>query len=265
MGTQGLDRPSSRPRRGGRAVPVVVAWGLLALAGGLAACGGGGGPAPATSGDDALIVARADSFMEELAGPQFAALSQAQRWRAVASLGTGLPPSGFTPADLPEPNSTGAGLLQAYCTQCHWLPTPRMHSADEWPILLRRMVLRMNLLEGRVHGPFLSRVGGDALRSAVTFRSMPSEEQLDTLQAYLTRNALPVARAGEVGTGERASLFLEKCTVCHQTPSPGAHPAAVWDTLVPRMQKNMRLMQVDTLTTAQMRTIQAYLGEHGAG
>jgi cytochrome c5 len=266
MGTEGSSEERSSSPRG---------WGMRALAGAvplslafagavLVGCSGAGTQAAGEAAQNATIIARSDSFMEELAGPQFSRLSRAQRWRAVASLGTGLPPKGFEPGDLPESGSTGAGLLQAYCTQCHWLPTPQMHSATEWPILLRRMVLRMSLLERRVDGPFLKRVGGEELRSAVTFRSVPSADQLDSLQAYLTRNALPVAKPGELPTGAEASLFESKCTVCHQTPSPKAHTAAGWDRVVPRMQNNMRMMEVDTLTDQQIQTIEAFLRTHAA-
>ena len=266
MGSEGVagEHPASSHAgsRGGlgRAIPL----GLVAAGLALVACAPGGTPQAGQAAQNATIVARADSFMEELAGPQFSRLSRAQRWRAVASLGTGLPPSGFTAAALPEPHSTGAGLLQAYCTQCHWLPTPQMHSAAEWPILLRRMELRMNLLESRVNGPFLQRVGGDQLRSAVQFRSLPTGEQIDSLGAYLTRNALPVAKAGDVPSGPEAAVFIGRCTVCHQTPSPRAHTAAEWGEVVPRMQQNMRLMQVDTLTTDQLNGIESFLKAHAA-
>ena len=266
MGSEGVtgEHPASS-RTGGRggarwAVPLGLAVACLALA----ACGPGGTSQAGQGAQNATIVARADSFMEELAGPQFSRLSRAQRWRAVASLGTGLPPSGFTAAALPEPHSTGAGLLQAYCTQCHWLPTPQMHSAAEWPILLRRMELRMNLLESRVNGPFLQRVGGEQLRSAVQYRTLPTGEQIDSLQAYLTRNALPVAKAGEIPSGPEAALFVDHCTVCHQTPSPRAHTAPEWGGVVMRMQQNMRLMQVDTLTTDQLNGIESFLKAHAA-
>ncbi|HKK07352.1 MAG TPA: hypothetical protein VKA44_00555 [Gemmatimonadota bacterium] len=264
MATHGSDGTGSDASGRSRRLAGLRALGALALAGALVSCGGGRGTGSAAGGGSATIVARADSVIEELGGSQFAELSQEQRWRAVASLGTGLPPSGFTPADLPEPGGTGAGLLQAYCTQCHGLPTPQMHAAAEWPILLRRMLLRMELLQSRVEGPLLSRVGGESLRGALTFRTPPTEEQMDTLRSYLARNALPVARPGEIGTDPGASLFVDRCSVCHETPSPGAHAAAAWDTVVPRMQRNMRLMRVDTLTAAQMNAIEAYLGSHGA-
>lgn len=48
-------------------------------------------------------------------------------------------PSGIDPALLPEPHSAGAMVLQDYCTQCHNLPDPRQHSAQEWPAVVERM------------------------------------------------------------------------------------------------------------------------------
>ena len=53
-----------------------------------------------------------------------------------------LPPS-IAPAELPEPHSEGARLMVRYCVQCHYLPSPQMHSADKWTIIVVRMVWRM--------------------------------------------------------------------------------------------------------------------------
>src|SRR5512139_4352060 len=56
----------------------------------------------------------------------------------------GFPP-GSDPASLPELHSEGAQLLQAYCAQCHELPGPGLHTADEWPAVVRRMNMRMQM------------------------------------------------------------------------------------------------------------------------
>src|SRR5688572_6243779 len=53
-----------------------------------------------------------------------------------------LPPS-IEPAQLPEPNSEGARLTARYCVQCHYLPSPQMHTADKWNTIVVRMVWRM--------------------------------------------------------------------------------------------------------------------------
>jgi cytochrome c5 len=40
---------------------------------------------------------------------------------------------------LPSPRSKGAILFAATCAQCHALPDPRQHSAQEWPQVVARM------------------------------------------------------------------------------------------------------------------------------
>jgi cytochrome c5 len=233
------------------------------LPGALIACSGSHSGSAERPVNDALIIAQSDSLIAELAGQPFAELSPTQRWKTIASLGRGLTPAEFDPADLPEPTSPGAAVLQTYCTQCHWLPTPQLHSAAEWPIIVRAMVLRMRLLETRVRGPLLERLGAQNLRSSVTFRAVPEPDQLDSLRAYLVRNAFPVVGTGELPPGPRTSLFEDKCSVCHQAPSPRAHTSAEWKLVVPHMQENMHLMQVDTLTSDQLHTIEGLLGQFG--
>ncbi|UCC74330.1 MAG: hypothetical protein JSV86_07165, partial [Gemmatimonadota bacterium] len=76
-----------------------------------------------------LDLVAVDSVISELGGTLTANLERGQRWRMISSIGVGLPPNDFRPEDLPEPGSRGAGLLQVFCIQCHWLPTPQMHSA----------------------------------------------------------------------------------------------------------------------------------------
>jgi cytochrome c5 len=48
-------------------------------------------------------------------------------------------PPGTRPEDLPSPESRGAALVNQYCTQCHNLPSPLLHSAAEWPQVVERM------------------------------------------------------------------------------------------------------------------------------
>ena len=52
-------------------------------------------------------------------------------------------PRGVDPAQLPEPQSAGARLVNQYCTQCHGLPTPALHSAPGWSPVVGRMNVRM--------------------------------------------------------------------------------------------------------------------------
>ncbi len=58
-------------------------------------------------------------------------------------MGDQLPP-GIDAADLPDPQSRGARLMARYCTQCHDLPSPVLHS--EWPKVFARMDRRMKMM-----------------------------------------------------------------------------------------------------------------------
>ena len=247
------------PRTLRPALPLSALFGGLLLA--LGSCDAPpGDPAGGETALDSADLARADVMLSEVSGSQFARLSMAQRWRAVASLGTGLPPTNVSRSGLPEPNSTGAGLLEVYCTQCHWLPTPQMHSSDEWDILLRRMLLRARLLDERLAGEHVP----ETLTMSGRYRLVPTPEHRDSLRAYLKRNALPVVDPADLPSTEVASLFVERCSACHQTPSPAAHTASGWGPVVERMQSSMRLMEVDTLTRSERKEVLSFLEEHAA-
>lgn len=202
-----------------------------------------------------------DSVLSELGGPSAAQLSRSQRWRMISSIGAGLPPVNLKARDLPEPDSRGAGLLTAYCVQCHWLPSPAMHASAEWPLLLRRMNLRVETLGDHMGGPVTEELLGEVRLAGFASSYLPEPQDTDTLLAYLQRNALPVAEPGEVGRGPDAQLFVERCSLCHETPSPDAHTAAEWEATVERMQANRRLTGMDPLSATDRDRIVAYLSE----
>ncbi len=53
--------------------------------------------------------------------------------------GCGAPSAGQAKADLVDPDSEGAQLLQEYCSDCHAPPPPSTHLADEWDNVVYRM------------------------------------------------------------------------------------------------------------------------------
>jgi mono/diheme cytochrome c family protein len=211
-----------------------------------------------------ISLAGVDSVLVELGGEPTAILQRGQRWRMISSTGAGLPPPIFKAEDLPEPRSRGAGLLQVYCIQCHWLPAPQMHSAAEWPILLRRMEMRARTLEHRMGGPLTEGLTGEILMAGYTRTALPSPAERDTIAAYLIRHALRAATPGELGRGPAAALFLEHCSICHEAPSPKAHTAAGWEAVVERMEAAAPLMGVPPLADAQIDSIVAYLSRRAA-
>ncbi len=208
-----------------------------------------------------LNVAIVDSVLAELGGPLTASLERGQRWRMISSIGVGLPPNDFKPEDLPEPGSRGAGLLQVYCIQCHWLPTPHMHSAAEWPILVKRNLLRMEQLRVRLGGPLTTGLVGETVMTGYENPEIPAPADVDTLLAYLQRHALPVAQPGELTPGPGRELFLRKCSVCHEAPSPRAHTASGWDRLIGEMQAIMAISNVEPLSNSELDAIAGYLRE----
>ncbi len=205
-----------------------------------------------------------DSVFAELGGIPTAAMTRSQRWRMISSVGAGLPLTSFQRENLPEPNTRGPALLQAYCTQCHWLPDPQMHTAAEWPVLTRRMLMRAETLADRLGGPVTEGLLGEILIAGLGSTALPQPSDVDTLVAYLQRNAMPAAEPGEY-TGPGAQLVIQKCSVCHELPSTQAHTADGWEDVVRRMQANMPLMDVTPLTTEEADSIIEYLRGSAAG
>ncbi|MCK5438910.1 MAG: hypothetical protein KAI97_03150 [Gemmatimonadetes bacterium] len=218
--------------------------------------GGCSGPEPPDAARDLALV---DSLLTELGGMPTAELGRGQRWRMISSIGTGLPPSSFKAENLPEPNSRGAQLVKAYCVQCHWIPVPQMHTAAEWPVLVRGMLIRAQTLENRMGGPLTEGLVGEILLDGMTSTQLPSPQDADTLLAYMQRHAIVAASPGELTDGPGAEAFIKQCSFCHDTPSPAAHSAAEWNGVVVRMQANMAAMGVEPLTSEQSEGIAAYL------
>jgi hypothetical protein len=200
-----------------------------------------------------------DSLLSAIGGPQTKDLSRGQRWRLLASVGTGLPPESYRLEDLPEQGSRAVGLQQAYCLQCHGVSSPRMHTAAEWPILIRRMIMRAQTLHDRLGGPKAEGLVDNILLAGVGSAIVPSREDTDTLVAYFQRNALPAAQPGQIGSGPNAQLFAKYCGLCHEPPSPTAHPASDDEALVARMSAMMEMMAMTPPTEQEQTKIVAFL------
>jgi len=75
--------------------------------------------------------------------------------------------------ELPESKSQGAKLVNRYCTQCHALPNPKLHSTEGWSVTLERMNARMQ---------WMSQNGNEILA--------PTTNELETLTAYMRKHSL---------------------------------------------------------------------------
>jgi cytochrome c5 len=173
------------------------------------------------------------------AAPPAAQLSRADRLLLAAAT-IALPPDWIGPGDLPQPNSRGARLVVAYCRQCHALPTPRAHGAADWPVVVRRMWLRMEGLP-------------ESLRVEV-----PSLSDRTDIFEYLTANALKVGGAPPP-PGKGREAFLLSCSRCHAAPDPGLHSKEEWPVVLARVERNMKRMNVATPSGLESEDILSYL------
>lgn len=158
----------------------------------------------------------------------------------LAAAKVALPPSGVAPGDLPDPQSRGAQLVIQYCTQCHSLPSPTMHSATDWPSVARRMWLRMEMLPESVGV------------------KVPLPADRYTILTYLLANSLKVS-GSVLPAGKGRDEFAIVCSQCHAVPDPRVHSAQDWPAVYSRMERNMERMGVRTPTATQTGDILLYL------
>ncbi len=233
----------------------VSRWISVALALVVAA---GCGPAEQVP-DTETQLALFDSLLVDLGGPQAMELSRGQRWRLVASVGTGLPPASYRLEDLPEQGSRAVGLQQAYCLQCHGVASPRMHSSQEWPTLIRRMIMRGAALGSRLGGPRSEGMVDQMLMAGRRTVQLPPAEDVDSLVAYFQRNAFSAAAEEELPDTPDAALFVEKCSGCHETPSPIAHGPEDAQALVARMSAMRAMLNMEQLTVEEQSRLVAFM------
>jgi cytochrome c5 len=143
----------------------------------------------------------------------------------LAAAKVALPPAGLAPGDLPDPASREAQLVVTYCTQCHAMPAPSMHSATDWPSVARRMWLRM-----------------DWLPPSLGVKAPTSAERY-TIMSYLLANALKVSGT-TLPAGKGRDEFAMVCSQCHALPDPRVHSPGDWPIVYARMERNMERMQV---------------------
>ncbi|MBI5634553.1 MAG: hypothetical protein HZA15_13870 [Nitrospirae bacterium] len=159
---------------------------------------------------------------------------------------SGMLPPGIKPENLPDPDSRGAKLLIQHCNQCHNLPSPKMHTAGEWPAIADRMFARMSIMS-----------------NMMGIENPSSEEQL-LMISYLKAHALKSVSPGMLPSPESkgAILFKEICSQCHALPDPELHSAGEWPKVIERMMSNMQSMGRRTSTEDERNVITNYLSAH---
>ena len=166
-------------------------------------------------------------------------------------------PPGIKPESLPEPASPGARLLAQYCTQCHNLPSPTMHAAEEWPVVESRMFSRMKMMHG------MRGMMGGMMRRRMMDLEAPSKQEEEAILAYLQQHALKPASLEALGPPDAPglALFRKTCSQCHALPNPTLHIAEEWPGVVDRMRKNMEIMGKQVITDHDRNVIVNYLSQ----
>jgi cytochrome c5 len=162
----------------------------------------------------------------------------------LAAAKVALPPPGVAAGDLPDPQSRGAQLMIQFCSQCHSLPTPTMHSATDWPSVARRMWLRMEMLPASVGV------------------QVPSASDRYTILTYLLANSLKVSGT-VLPAGKGRDEYSTVCSQCHALPDPRVHSPQDWPAVYSRMERNMERMQVKPPTASATGDILIYLQSMG--
>jgi len=190
--------------------------------------------------------------------PAFAQMPGGMREMMQRMMGDVLPP-GIDPKLLPDPGSRGARLLEQYCTQCHNLPGPGMHTAAEWPAVVNRMNGRMQMMSGGM-------MGGGMMGGGMMSVRAPSAKELDILLAYLQQHAQKPLTASYPDLDSPAGqAFRATCSQCHALPDPTQHTAADWPGVVGRMQRNMAVMGKTVPDAMTIKEIVGFLQHHAAG
>ncbi|HSA78606.1 MAG TPA: hypothetical protein VLG72_07100 [Nitrospirota bacterium] len=168
-------------------------------------------------------------------------------------MGDMLPPP-MDPALLPDPNSQGARLLRRFCTQCHYLPGPGLHTAAEWPAVEGRMDRRMRMMSR--HGMMMmGRI------------EAPDKQELAAILGYLQVHAQkPLAARLAPGLETPAGkAFRDVCSQCHALPDPGQHTAKKWPEVVERMKGYMESMGKQVSDEKTLREILGFLQRNAYG
>lgn len=162
-------------------------------------------------------------------------------------------PEGIPAGELPDPGGRGAGLVATYCGQCHGIPSPRRHAAEDWEATARRMFRRMAHMEGMGGGMMGRMRGGRMEIEAPT----PGEER--AILAYLREHAMQSAREETLPGGDGREAFVRICSRCHALPDPRQRAAEEWPAVVERMRGHMERMEVEGISDAEAGRVVRYL------
>ena len=150
----------------------------------------------------------------------------------------GFLPTGFQAEQLADQSSVGAKLFIKTCSQCHPLPSPKLHTPQEWPEVIDRMLQRLKAREELI---------------------MPSKEEAEHIAGYLVFHGNNPSAPLFTDGSPAAALYRERCSQCHLLPHPLQQTREEWAQVVDRMQDRMRREQKNPLTDPEKQSILEYL------
>ncbi|MBI3794159.1 MAG: cytochrome c [Nitrospinae bacterium] len=161
------------------------------------------------------------------------------------------PPS-VKPESLPNPNSEGAALYREFCTRCHGLFNPKMHTVEEWKEISVAMFKRIDKLYNSM--------------GMLLLMKQPTTSQRAKIVEYLTSHPLKHIDSNSVPEPESAGakLFVRVCSQCHLLPDFSFHKGGEWKDVVARMRKNMHLMEKKPVSDEDSGAIIEYLARHSS-
>lgn len=162
-------------------------------------------------------------------------------------------PEGIPASELPDPDGRGAGLVASYCGQCHGVPSPRRHTAEDWEATARRMFRRMAHMEG-----MRGRMGG-RMRGGMMDVEAPTAGEERAILGYLREHAMLGAADGDLPEAPGRDAFARICSRCHALPDPGQHEPDEWPAVVERMRGHMDRMEVEAISDAEAGRVVRYL------
>lgn len=170
-----------------------------------------------------------------------------------------LMPDGLKQEQVPDPNSEGARLTVLYCSQCHGTPYPSGHSASDWVVIMRRMILLMQKSEYMGSGGGM--MGRRNMPMGMMRAKVPTRAEQKEILTYLQAHSLKSIQENELPdiSSTIAEEYKNKCSICHALPSPYQHTAEEWPAVVERMRKHMKDQNIAALTDDEANSLTKYL------
>ena len=154
-------------------------------------------------------------------------------------------PGGVVADRLPYPQSEGAKLFAQYCSKCHNLPSPRMHSSSDWPMRFEKMMDHAVLMAGTA--PDIK---------------MPTGDEKATIISYLQKNGFAGVPGNAPVLGEQGAFnVVWFCSACHAVPDPAQFSAKEWRKIVERMNTYRKRQGRDVMSNSDKKAIVAFLGK----